>query len=244
MKNQRLSWLDPDSQPDAFPDVEAAMREPNGLLAVGGDLCSERILAAYMRGIFPWYVEGQPILWWSPDPRCVLAPSEFRVSRRLARELRKSTWSVTFNKAFTNVIEACAEPREHQDGTWITGDIARAFTRLSEEGWAHSVEVWDGERLVGGIYGLAIDRVFFGESMFTRQTNGSKVAFLALCRELERRSFELVDCQVESPHLLTLGARLMPRRQFSRVLQHSCKMRWPLTDLPASATTAADLIGR
>ena len=242
MKNQRLYWIDPSSPPTAFPGLEAALDEPEGLLAVGGDLSSERLLTAYERGIFPWYVDGQPILWWSPNPRCVLDPDRFHVSRRLARDLRRSPWTVTANRAFGDVIAACAEPRESQDGTWITDDMIDAYRRLHDEGWAHSVEVWNDERLVGGIYGIAIDRMFFGESMFSRETNASKAAFLALCRWGMDRGIELVDCQVESPHLLTLGATTLPRREFASVLRELCSARKPLTGLPSAPVQVAGLL--
>ncbi|MDJ0918204.1 MAG: leucyl/phenylalanyl-tRNA--protein transferase [Woeseiaceae bacterium] len=242
MKNQRLYWIDPTSPPTSFPGIESALREPDGLLAVGGDLNSERLLCAYERGIFPWYVEGQPILWWSPDPRCVLIPERFHVSRRLARDIRRSALSVTANTAFEAVIRACAEPREHQDGTWITADMLDAYCRLHDEGWAHSVEVWLGDRLVGGIYGVAIDRVFFGESMFSRETNASKIAFYAVCRWGLERGIRLVDCQVESPHLLTLGARTMPRNEFAMRLRELCTSRTPLGGLPVEPVAANNLL--
>ena len=242
MKNQRLHWIDPSSPPDAFPPVEIALSDPDGLLAVGGDLGSERLLSAYERGIFPWFVDGQPILWWSPDPRCVLYPQEFHASRSLKRAIRRSTFTVTRNLAFRDVILACAEPRPYQQGTWITQDMLDAYTRLHAEGWAHSVEIHDGDELVGGIYGLAIGRVFFGESMFSRRTNASKMAFLGLCNELTKRDFELVDCQVESPHLVTLGARMIPRRGFSRVLGRACHTRTPMSGFSAGETAVAALL--
>lgn len=241
MKNQRLYWIDPSSPPTSFPGLESALKEPEGLLAVGGDLSSERLLTAYERGIFPWYVDGQPILWWSPDPRCVLYPQCFHLSRRLARDVRRSTLTVTANRAFDDVIAACAEPREFQDGTWITNDIMAAYRRLHDEGWAHSVEVWNDDRLVGGIYGLAIDRVFFGESMFSRETNASKIAFYALCHWITERGIELVDCQVESPHLLTLGAETLPRREFAATLRRLCSSRKPLVTLPSSVVRVSEL---
>jgi leucyl/phenylalanyl-tRNA--protein transferase len=227
----RLYWIDPSSPPDTFPPADEALTEPDGLLAVGGDLSPERLLLAYTRGIFPWYTEGQPILWWSPDPRCVLRPDRFHVSRRFQRELRRSTCDVSFNAAFDAVIDRCAAPRPHQQGTWITSAMRAAYLRLHELGWAHSVEVWSGEQLVGGVYGLAIDRVFFGESMFSDASNGSKTALFALCNTLERRNFALLDCQVESPHLFTLGAETMRRPAFEDALAHACGRRIPLTGL-------------
>ncbi len=242
MKNQRLYWIDPTSPPTSFPGVEAALKEPDGLLAVGGDLSTERLLCAYERGIFPWYVEGQPILWWSPDPRCVLDPTRFHLSRRLARDVRRSSLIATSNRAFEQVMRACAEPREYQDGTWITEDMIDAYLRLHAEGWAHSIEIWDDERLVGGIYGVAIDRIFFGESMFSRQTNASKIAFFALCRWGLSSGIELIDCQVESPHLLTLGATTLPRMAFMTELHELCSARTPLKGLPAEPVPVSNLL--
>ena len=242
MKNQRLYWIDPSSPPTSFPGLESALKEPEGLLAVGGDLSSERLLTAYGRGIFPWYVDGQPILWWSPDPRCVLDPRRFHLSRRLARDIRRSPLTVTANQAFDDVIAACAEPREFQEGTWITDDMMEAYRRLHNEGWAHSVEVWNDGRLVGGIYGVSIDRLFFGESMFSRETNASKIAFFALCQWVVERNVDLIDCQVESPHLLTLGAVTMPRREFSATLGRLCASREPLKALPTAAVQVCRLL--
>ena len=176
MTNSRVEWLGPQAAAHSFPDVETALREPDGLLAAGGDLGTERMLCAYASGIFPWYEEGQPILWWSPDPRCVLRPNEIHVSRRLQQYLRKSSFALSFNQAFPDVIRACAESRPSQDGTWITPDMILAFENLHSEGWAHSVEIWDKTDLVGGLYGMSIGRVFFGESMFSRKDNTSKFA--------------------------------------------------------------------
>ncbi len=199
------------------------MSEPNGLLAAGGDLSEPRLLAAYSHGIFPWYDDGQPILWWSPDPRCVLIPRQFHVSRRLRRSLRKHHFQISFNASFDDVIEACSLPRDGQDGTWITADMSRAYRHLHRRGWAHSVEVWRDETLVGGLYGLAIDRVFFGESMFSTANDASKAAMLELCRVLENAGFALLDGQVASAHLLSLGATLLPRDDFKAILQSECK---------------------
>ncbi|MEM1174710.1 MAG: leucyl/phenylalanyl-tRNA--protein transferase [Pseudomonadota bacterium] len=232
MRNQRLHWIDPASPPDAFPPVEIALREPEGLLAVGGDLSPERLLAAYRRGIFPWFVEGQPILWWSPDPRCLFRPASFHRSKTLRKAIRRSNLTVTFNQQFEAVMQACAEPRPHQDGTWITRDMLSAFTLLHRSGWAHSVEVLDDGELIGGIYGLAIGRAFFGESMFSRRDNASKFAMTALLAELTKRDFLLLDGQVESPHLLSLGADMVPRAGFIRLLDVACDPQTPLTGLP------------
>lgn len=240
MKNRRLHFIEPGSPPDSFPPIDIAMREPDGLLAVGGDLGSARLLAAYSRGIFPWYMPGQPILWWSPDPRCVFRPQALHVSRSLRKAMRCSDYRVSFNQRFVDVISACAEPRPHQDGTWITDDMRLAYTRLHFEGWAHSVEMLDGDELVGGLYGLAIGRVFFGESMFSRRSNASKMAMAALAAELTARDFCLLDGQVESPHLVSLGAQRMPRREFREELERGCKPALPLTDLPRETRPVSD----
>ena len=199
------------------------MSEPNGLLAAGGDLSEARLLAAYSHGIFPWFNDGQPILWWSPDPRCVLIPAQFHTSRRLRRNLRRRDFTVSFNASFDDVIEACALPRDGQDGTWITADMSHAYRHLHRRGWAHSVEVWRDDELVGGLYGLAIDRVFFGESMFSAASDASKAAMLELCRVLESAGFALLDGQVASAHLLSLGATLLPRDDFKTILQTECQ---------------------
>ena len=237
LRPNRIAWLNADDPPSAFPDVASAMREPDGLLAAGGDLSRDRLLYAYSRGIFPWYDEGQPILWWSPDPRCILRPDRYHVSRRLARTLKRAVDELTFNRSFSDVILACAGPRRQQQGTWITPDMIDAYRRLHAEGWAHSVEVRRGGRLVGGIYGVAIGRVFFGESMFSHETDASKMAMLGLCRILEAEGFEMLDCQVASGHLLTLGAENIPRADFTAMLKSACAGgerfdSWPTRSLP------------
>jgi leucyl/phenylalanyl-tRNA--protein transferase len=214
----RICWLQNSDPPDAFPPVAQALVEPNGLLAAGGDLSPERILCAYRAGIFPWFESGQPILWWSPDPRCVLRPERFHVATSLRRSARSSGFELTFNRACTEVIDACAERRNGQSGTWITNEMKQAYKGLHASGWVHSVEVWQGQTLVGGIYGLASGAAFFGESMFSRVSDASKIAMMALCRVLLRQSFVLLDCQVASPHLMTLGAELMRRTEFSGLL--------------------------
>ena len=208
-----IPWLGTDL---AFPPVESALAEPNGLLAVGGDLSPRRLLAAYRRGIFPWYSEGDPILWWCPDPRMVLVPGELRVTRSLAKTLRNKTYQVRFDTAFDDVMRGCAAPRPDQPGTWITAEMRAAYGRLHELGYAHSVETWIDGRLAGGLYGVAIGRVFFGESMFTRVRDASKIAFVHLVRRLEREDYRLIDCQMHTEHLASLGAREIPRREFSR----------------------------
>jgi leucyl/phenylalanyl-tRNA--protein transferase len=217
-----LHWIRPDDPPDTFPDPQRALHEPDGLLAVGGDLGPERLLAAYRRGIFPWYEPGQPILWWSPDPRAVLLPDELKISGSLRKALRSGRIDVTFDRRFGEVIRGCAEPRPHQRGTWLTADMLSAYDRLHDLGHAHSVEVWRDDALVGGLYGVAIGRAFFGESMFSRQRDASKIALCHLVTEIRARAFELIDCQVHSAHLASLGCRTMPRRDFLSLLDRLC----------------------
>ncbi len=197
-----------------FPPVETALREPDGLLAAGGDLRPERLLLAYSQGIFPWYSHGEPILWWSPDPRLVFDTGAMHVPRRLRRWLGNCAWTISADSAFVEVMRACAEPRAGQRGTWISSEMIRAYAQLHALGHAHSIEVRDGDQLVGGIYGVAIGRMFFGESMFSRRDHASKVALLALCRGLAMNQFPLLDAQVSSPHLRTLGAVELERRDF------------------------------
>ncbi|MDX1507924.1 MAG: leucyl/phenylalanyl-tRNA--protein transferase [Woeseiaceae bacterium] len=241
MNSKRVAWLTPSDPPHAFPDIATAMQEPDGLLAAGGDLSPERLLYAYRNGIFPWYDEGQPVLWWSPDPRCVLAPADYHVSRRLQRDIAASRFELTFNMAFADVIAACAGPRRSGQSTWITADMMRAFTALYDAGWAHSIEVRDDGELVGGVYGIAIGRVFFGESMFSARSNTSKMALLGLCRVLERHRFELVDCQVVSGHLLTLGAKTIPRQEFRAILDARCGDPTPFDGWPGEPVQIRDL---
>lgn len=211
-----LTWLSPDSH--AFPPLACALREPNGLLAAGGDLSAGRLLAAYRHGCFPWYQDDQPLLWWSPDPRTVLFPEELHVSRSLAKCLRQQRLRVSFDEDFAAVIRACAAPRSYADGTWITSDMQNAYLQLHELGHAHSVEVWDGEQLVGGLYGLAIGQLFFGESMFSRRDNASKVGFVTLVRKLQAWGFVLIDCQMPTAHLHGFGARAIARADFAEYL--------------------------
>ena len=223
----RIAWLSPADSADAFPPVERALRDPDGLLAAGGDLSSDRLLYAYRHGIFPWYEDGQPILWWSPDPRCILRPDSMHVSRRLRRAIRQSDATVHVNTAFAEVMRACAAPREGQPGTWITPEMMAAYEQLHQSGWAHSIEIRHDGQLVGGLYGVAIGRAFFGESMFSRHSNASKFALLALCRGLHDPAFEVIDCQVVSPHLTSLGAELVERRRFAGMLDECCEPRLP-----------------
>jgi leucyl/phenylalanyl-tRNA--protein transferase len=211
-----LPWLDPERI--AFPPAEAALADPNGLLAAGGALSADWLQAAYRRGIFPWYEEGQPILWWNPDPRLVLFPDRLHVSRSLQKLIRKSPYVLTMDKDFPAVMAACAAPRRDSAGTWITAEMEQAYTELHRRGMAHSVEVWQGETLVGGLYGVALGRVFFGESMFSRRDNASKLAFVALVEQLQAWGFSLIDCQVDSEHLRSLGAEEIARHHFLELL--------------------------
>jgi len=243
VKSPNITWISSDDPPEAFPEIESAFDIPDGLLAAGGDLSPERLLYAYRHGIFPWYDSGQPILWWSPDPRCVLRPHEFHASKRLRRSLSRSKLEVSFNQAFNAVIAACGEDRIGQQGTWITDDMADAYSQLHQQGWAHSIEIWQENRLAGGLYGLAIGRAFFGESMFSRQTNASKAAMLALCQQMVLNDFEILDCQVESPHLVSLGASLMPRNKFAAVLRQACKSNSQFLDWPAGRRQILDFLG-
>ncbi|MFM7293428.1 MAG: leucyl/phenylalanyl-tRNA--protein transferase [Burkholderiales bacterium] len=197
-----------------FPSPNTALVDPDGLLCAGGDLRPATIVAAYSQGIFPWFSDGQPILWWTPDPRMVLFPEEFKLSRSLTKTIRQQKFEVTFNVAFRRVIENCAAPREPGGGTWIVEQIQDAYTLLHNQGFAHSVESWAGDQLVGGLYGVAIGQAFFGESMFTRQTDASKVAFATLVDKLTRDGFRLIDCQQQTRHLASFGARPIPRAEF------------------------------
>ena len=215
---------------DPFPPVEQALVEPNGLLAAGGDLSPARLLDAYARGIFPWFNDEDPVLWWSPDPRMVLLPRELHLSRSLRRTIRTQEFTVTFDRAFQGVMEGCAGPRDKQDGTWITADMMRAYTRMAELGHAHSVEAWADGQLAGGLYGVAVGRIFYGESMFTRRSNASKVAVSWLARQLDRWQFELIDCQMSTEHLASLGAREVPRADFLRRLERGIAL--PPVPLP------------
>ena len=198
-----------------FPPVETALRDPNGLLAMGGDLSPERLLDAYRHGIFPWFNPGEPILWWSPDPRMVLVPDQIRVTRSLAKRIRNAGFDVRVDTAFVDVMRACAAPRDDAAGTWISPEMVAAYTRLHQAGYAHSVETWHDGKLVGGLYGVAIGRMFYGESMFSRMPDASKVALVRLAQQLQRWGFGLIDCQMETAHLASLGARTMPRAAFT-----------------------------
>lgn len=207
-----IPWL---TDRPAFPPVDRALTEPNGLLAAGGRLTPEWLLAAYRHGIFPWYSEGEPILWWSPDPRLVLVPGAIRITRSLKKTLRQRRFEVRFDTAFDAVMRECAAPREPGGGTWITPEICAAYGRMHELGYAHSVECWQEDRLVGGLYGMALGRAFFGESMFCRVSDASKIALAHLARFLEQRNFAVIDCQMTTAHLLSMGGQEIGRGEFS-----------------------------
>jgi len=216
-----IHWLAPEDPPDRFPPVESALTDPPGLLAAGADLKPERLLAAYQRGIFPWYSPGQPVLWWSPDPREVLYPAEFHCSRSLARRLRRGDFTWHQDRDFPAVIAACAAPRAQSPGTWITAAMQEAYCRLHELGHAHSAEAWRGGELVGGLYGVRLGAVFFGESMFSREADASKAALAGLVRQCLADGTQLIDCQLPSAHLRSLGSRAVPRPQFLRELERA-----------------------
>jgi leucyl/phenylalanyl-tRNA--protein transferase len=214
----------PQAPNSAFPDVELAETEPNGLLAVGGDLTPERLINAYRHGIFPWYSEDEPILWWSPDPRTVLYPENFKITRSLRKTLKKGLFHVSFDHAFKQVIRACSEPRRDSPGTWLLPEMIEAYLQLHELGIAHSVETWQDDRLVGGLYGVALGGVFYGESMFSRVSDSSKVALAHLCSLLIDMDFHLVDCQVYTDHLISLGAEEISRARFCLHLEEWCHL--------------------
>jgi leucyl/phenylalanyl-tRNA--protein transferase len=230
--------LDPYAETNRFPPVERALVEPNGLLAIGGCLEPDWLLEAYRRGIFPWFSPGQPVLWWSPDPRMVLLPDRLQVARSLHKVIRQGVFTVTLDRAFGAVIRACAEPRGAEGGTWITADMIAAYTRLHELGHAHSVEAWYGDELAGGLYGVALGRVFFGESMFYRRRDASKVAFVHLMRQLQRWGFTLIDCQMSTEHLKRFGAMEIARAEFVRRLG-ACALEGPPAPWRFDADTAA-----
>ncbi|GMV39148.1 MAG: leucyl/phenylalanyl-tRNA--protein transferase [Myxococcales bacterium] len=227
-----------DDADSGFPDVRLALRRPNGLLAVGGNLSARRLMDAYREGVFPWYSREEPILWWCPDPRGVMVPERLHVSRSLRKTLRRGELRVVADTAFRPTVKACATVRREGHGTWIVPEMVDAYTRLHQRGHAHSIEVWSGEALVGGLYGVAVGRIFCGESMFSRVPDASKVAFMALCRQLVRWGFPLIDTQLPSEHLGTLGGESMPRAQFIELVH-----RW--RDVPGPAgpwTLDADLL--
>jgi leucyl/phenylalanyl-tRNA--protein transferase len=217
-----ITWLSPRDAPGQFPPAEAALEEPPGLLAAGGDLSPERLLAAYRRGIFPWYSPGQPILWWSPDPREVLLPEEFHVSRSLARRLRRLDFEIRRDHDFAGCMDGCAAPRQRSPGTWITPEMRTAYCRLHELGHAHSVEVWRAGHMIGGVYGVRMGQVFFGESMFSREPDASKIAMAHLVGQCRESGIRLIDCQMPSEHLRRLGSRAIPRSEFLALLAALC----------------------
>ena len=215
-------WLY-DDVTDYFPSVELALAEPNGLLAIGGDLSVERLTAAYKKGIFPWYNEDQPIMWWSPNPRMLLFPNRLKISRSLRKALLKQDFRVTFDTAFMQVIRNCSNPRKDGLGTWLIDDMIQAYCAMHEKGLAHSVEVWSDKELIGGLYGISFGGAFFGESMFSRQSNGSKIALVCLTRQLQQWGFGFIDCQVYTSHLESMGAIETPRPRFIELLNTELK---------------------
>ena len=213
-----IPWLGDDTP---FPPVSKALKSPNGLLCAGGDLSPERLIDAYSHGIFPWFSDGDPILWWSPDPRMVLYPEELRVSRSLRKTVARGAFETRYDTAFREVMQACAAPRDGQGGTWIVPEMVEAYVRLHELGFAHSVESWQEGRLAGGLYGIALGRVFFGESMFTRAPDASKVALVQLVDRLKAAGYRVIDCQQATAHLASLGAREIPRKAFAQLVRES-----------------------
>jgi len=217
-----LLVLDENNPTQPFPSLQKALQDPNGLLAVGGCLSSERLLNAYRHGVFPWFNENDPILWWSPDPRLVLFPDKLNISKKLAKTIRQNKFDVTVNQAFDLVIEKCAQLRADGQGTWISDDIKLAYSNLHQQGFAYSFEAWQNDELVGGLYGVALGKIFFGESMFHSVTDASKVAFVHCVDYLKQYDFKLIDCQVYSSHLVSFGAVEIPRAEFSMWLAEHC----------------------
>ncbi len=219
-------WL-PES-PARFPPTHLAAREPSGLLAVGGDLTPEWLLEAYRHGIFPWFNADEPVLWWTPDPRCVLMTDQVKIRRSLRKVMKKSGWRVSFDTQFDRVIRACAEtPRPGQEGTWLSERMIHAYTTLHSLGYAHSVEVWWEDELVGGLYGVSLGKVFFGESMFSWRPDASKIALVRLAQQLQAWGFRMIDCQVPTDHLMSMGATLLPRAEFERILNEDLNQIFP-----------------
>ncbi|MES2884970.1 MAG: leucyl/phenylalanyl-tRNA--protein transferase [Pseudomonadota bacterium] len=223
----RLHWLDPRQPDQPFPDPASALPDPNGLLAIGGDLSPTRLLNAYREGIFPWFNPDEPILWWSPDPRCVFLPEQMHISHSLAKRMRQCQYAVSFDRAFGETLEACAGPRRAGRGTWLGPEMRAAYHALHRLGVAHSVEVWQQGLLVGGLYGVALGRMFFGESMFSRETDASKLALVHLAGQVADWGFPMIDCQVASPHLMRLGAVSMARQAFRPASQQAQKLSPP-----------------
>ncbi|WP_114153904.1 leucyl/phenylalanyl-tRNA--protein transferase [Chromobacterium haemolyticum] len=219
-----IPWLGPEP---VFPPVRLALREPNGLLAAGGDLSPQRILAAYSQGIFPWFSEGEPILWWSPAPRMVLCPDELKVSRSMDKVLRNQRYEIRVDTAFREVMSACAEPRTQQKGTWIVPEMVDAYCRLHRLGYAHSFETWIDGELAGGLYGIGLGLMFYGESMFSRRSNASKLAFIHMVRHLREQRVTMIDCQMHTRHLQSLGAKLVSRQTFLATLKENARRAQP-----------------
>ncbi len=222
MQKLELYWIDPQYPADHFPDLRYALTEPNGLLAFGGDLSTERLIAAYERGIFPWYSKDEPILWWSPDPRSVIFPEKFKPSRSLKKTIKKRHFKVTLDTCFADVIKKCSQPRSYSSDTWITQEMIDAYIQLHNFNIAHSVEVWKDDELVGGLYGVSLGKAFFGESMFSTATDASKVALTYLVEQIKIWEFKLIDCQVSSDHISSLGAVNITRDEFMRLLSEEC----------------------
>ncbi len=224
-------WVRDNKIASDFPNINSALKDPDGLLAIGGDLSPERLLQAYRRGIFPWYSQGQPLLWWSPDPRWVIDPEQLKISKSLHKVLKKNKFNITFNQAFEKVIYECAAPRKDMSGTWITREMQISYQRLFKQGYAHSVECWYQNELAGGLYGVIIGKIFFGESMFSRVSDASKVALVYLSTLLAKWQFPLIDCQVHSNHLESLGALPIARKTFTSLLNKYCNIKgkhhWP-----------------
>lgn len=211
-----IPWLHTPNDP--FPPIDTALSDPDGLLAAGGELSSERLVEAYRQGIFPWYSPGEPILWWSPNPRCVLFPDQLHISRSMKKSLKKADYEVCFDRNFPAVIDACSAPRSDENGTWITAEMKAAYCHLNQQGIAHSVEVYRDNKLIGGLYGISIGKLFFGESMFSRETNASKIAFITMVEQLRCWGYALIDCQIKNEHLLSLGATEISRSKFQSYL--------------------------
>lgn len=231
-----LTVLDPFDDTQPFPDIETALETPDGLLAVGGCLSPKRLENAYRHGIFPWYNENEPILWWSPNPRLILMLKNFKISRSLGKVIRRDNFQISFDKAFKEVVEACAGPRSCTNGTWINQEMKQAYWKMHELGLAHSVETWYQNKLVGGLYGIAIGQVFFGESMFYRRSNASKIALSGLVEIMKSWGYVLIDCQIQTQHLMSVGAEEIPRQQFVQLLAIYCNHD-PLTLAWKSVTT-------
>ncbi|NOQ16677.1 MAG: leucyl/phenylalanyl-tRNA--protein transferase [Methyloprofundus sp.] len=214
-----LPYLDPDQPNQEFPPLSEAFIDPDGLLAAGGCLSAQRLINAYANGIFPWYSEEDPILWWSPDPRLVIFPDQLHISKSLHKTMRKQHFHISYDKAFPDVIAACSNPRADEAGTWLSPEMQTAYIHLHQQGHAHSIEVWSDDKLVGGLYGVSIGQMFFGESMFHTETNASKIAFVTLIKQLTAWGYQLIDCQVHSNHLVSLGAEEIPRHHFISLLK-------------------------